>query len=99
MNNPEYVIEVAVYTVKEEFVSQMPAIREDFRKALNDFAGFLSLDSMSPMDENRTFADIAKWDTMESAQAVAKAFESGDERFLPLMETVEDMKFMGNFQP
>jgi len=99
MNNPEYVLEVAIFTVKEEFVAQMPALREGLREALKDFAGLLSLDTMSPMDEDRTFADIAKWDTMENAQAAAKAFESGDKRFLPLMEALEDLKFMGHFQP
>jgi len=99
MNNPEYILDVAVFTVKEEFVAQLPALREDLRKALKDFSGFLSLENLSPIGESRTFVDLAKWDTLESVKAVAQAFESGDERFLPLMEAVEELNFMGYFQP
>jgi len=99
MNNPEYVLDVAVFTVKEEYVAQLPAIREGLRQALKDFSGFLGLESLSPIGDSRTFVDLAKWDTMESVKVVAQAFESGDERFLPLMEAVEELNFMGYFQP
>lgn len=99
MNNPEYVLDVAVYTVKEEYVAQLPAIREGLRQALKDFSGFLGLENLSPIGDSRTFVDLAKWDTMENVKVVAQAFESGDERFLPLMEAVEELNFMGYFQP
>jgi len=99
MSNPDYVVDVAVYTVKEEFISQLPTIRADLRKELKGFSGFLSLESLSPIGDSRTFVDLAKWDTMESVKVVAQAFESGDERFLPLMEAVEELNFMGYFQP
>lgn len=99
MNKPDYVIDVAVYTVKEEFISQLPTIRADLRQALKGFSGFLGLESLSPIGDSRTFVDLAKWDTMESVKVVAQAFESGDERFLPLMEAVEELNFMGYFQP
>ncbi len=99
MNNPDYVVDVAVFTVKEEFVSQLPALRADLRKSLNEFNGFLSLENLSPIGESRTFVDLAKWDTLENVKAVAQAFENGDERFLPLMEAVEELNFMGYFQP
>ena len=99
MNKPDYVIDVAVYTVKEEFISQLPTLRADLRQALEGFSGFLGLESLSPIGDSRAFVDLAKWDTMESVKAVAQAFESGDERFVPLMEAVEEMNFMGYFQP
>ena len=99
MNNPEYVVDVAIYTVKEEFISQLPTIRADLRQALKGFSGFLGLESLSPIGDSRTFVDLAKWDTVESVKVVAQAFESGDERFLPLMEAVEELNFMGYFQP
>lgn len=99
MNNPDYVVDVAVYTVKEEFVSQLPTIRANLGQALKDFSGFLSIESLSPIEEGRTVVDLAKWDTMESVKAVADAFEKGDERFLPLMEAVEELNFMGYFKP
>ena len=99
MNKPDYVIDVAVYTVKEEFISQLPELREGLRQALKDFSGFLGLETLSPIGESRTFVDLAKWDTLESAKVVTQAFENGDERFLPLMEAVEELNFMGYFQP
>jgi heme-degrading monooxygenase HmoA len=94
-----YVLEVAVFTVKEEFITKMPAIRDGLREALKDFPGLIELETYSPIDDNRTFADIAKWDTLKNAVAAAKAFESGDKRFLPYMETIEELKFMGHFKP
>jgi heme-degrading monooxygenase HmoA len=99
MSNPEYVLDVAVFTVKEEYVAQLPALREGLRQSLKDFSGFLGLENLSPIGDSRTFVDIAKWDTLESVKVVAQAFESGDERFLPLMEAVEELNFMGYFQP
>jgi len=99
MSNEEYVLEVAIFTVKEEFVAKMPAIRDGVRAALKDFSGLIELDTFSPIDDNRMFADVAKWDTLENAMAAAKAFESGDERFQPYMETIEELKFMGHFKP
>ncbi len=99
MKNKEYVLEVAIFTVKEEFVEKMPEIRAGLRKALVDFSGLIELETFSPIENNRVFADIAKWDNLENAMAAAKAFESGDSRFLPYMEAIEDIKFMGHFKP
>ena len=99
MSNGQYVLEVAIFTVKEEFVGKMPAIRDGLRVALKDFPGLIELDTFSPTDDARTFADIAKWDTMENALAAAKAFESGDERFQPYMAAIKELKFMGHFKP
>lgn len=99
MNNPDYVVDVAVFTVKEEFVSQLPVLRADLGQTLKSFSGFLSLENLSPIGESRTFVDLAKWDTLENVKAVAQAFENGDERFKPLMEAVEELNFMGYFQP
>lgn len=94
-----YVLEVAVFVVKQEFVEQMPTLRSGLREALKSFKGLIELETFSPIGDNRTFADIAKWETLEDAEAAAKAFESGDKRFLPVMEAIEDVKFMGHFQP
>ncbi len=99
MSNKQYVLEVAIFTVKEEFVAKMPAIRNGLREALKGFPGLLELETFSPINNNRIFADVAKWDTLENAMAAAKAFESGDERFQPYMETIEELKFMGHFKP
>ncbi|MCF6209352.1 MAG: hypothetical protein L3K24_01460 [Gammaproteobacteria bacterium] len=99
MSNDEYVLEVAVFTVREEYVAKMPGIRDGLRAALKDFSGLIELDTFSPIDGGRIFADIAKWDTLENAMAAAKAFESGDERFQPYMEAIEELKFMGHFKP
>ncbi len=99
MSNGKYVLEVAVFTVKEEFIGKMPAIRDGLRVALRDFSGLIELDTFSPVGDDRVFADIAKWETLEDAMVAAKAFESGDERFQPYMEAIEELKFMGHFEP
>lgn len=98
MLNKQYILEVAIFTVKEECVEKMPAIRNGLRDALKDFPGLIELETFSPSDDGRMFADIAKWDTLENAIAAAKAFESGDERFQPYMATIEEVKFMGHFK-
>ncbi len=99
MSNSQYVLEVAIFTVKEDFVREMPAIREGLRLSLKDFPGLMSLETYLPTGNDRVFADIAKWDTMEHALAAAKAFESGDERFQPYMAAIEKLEFMGHFKP
>lgn len=99
MQSNQYVLEVAIFTVKKEFVEQMPVIRDGLREALKDFPGLITLDTFSPIGDDNAFADLVKWDTLENAQAAAKAFTSGDKRFLPYMEAIEDVKFMGHFTP
>ena len=99
MNQQSYILEVAIFTVKEQFVGNMPELRAGLREALKGFAGLLELKAYSPTQNDRVFADLAKWDSLESAQAAAKAFENGDERFLPYMEAIEDLKYMGHFAP
>ena len=73
MKTNEHVLEVAIFTVKQEFVEAMPEIRTGLRKALKGFAGLLELNTYSPIDSNRTFADMAKWDTLENALAAARS--------------------------
>ena len=97
MNNQ--VLEIAVFVVKEEYVDSMPHIRNGLRVALKDFEGLLQLDMYSPVGSDRVFADIAKWDSLENAIAAAKAFENGDERFLPYMQAIAEIRFFGHFKP
>ena len=98
MSNNNYVLEVVVFAVKEEFVEKIPDIRNGVREVLKSFSGLLELEMFSPIDESRSFSDIAKWDSLEEAMVVAKAFENGDKRFLPYMEAIEEVKFMGHFK-
>ena len=97
MNN--YILEVAVFVVKEEYVASIPQIRTGVREALRGFQGLLQLDTYSPVTDDRVFADIAKWDSLENAVAAAKAFESGDSRFLPYLNAIAELKFFGHFKP
>jgi hypothetical protein len=94
-----YVLEVAVFVVKEEYVERIPQLRKGLREALRDFKGLLDLDTYSPLGNDRVFADIAKWDSLENAVAAAKAFESGDERFLPFMKAIAEVRSFGHFKP
>ena len=99
MNQQSYILEVAIFTVKEQFVGNMPELRAGLSEALKSFVGLLELNAYGPAQDDRVFADLAKWDSLDSALAAAKAFENGDERFLPYMEAIEDLKYMGHFAP
>ena len=94
----DHVLEVAVFVVKEEYIKSIPQIRNGLRAALKDFKGLLQLDMYSPAEDDRVFADIAKWDCLENAIAAAKAFESGDERFLPYTNAIAEIRFFGHFR-
>ncbi|MBI3561548.1 MAG: hypothetical protein HY080_07530 [Gammaproteobacteria bacterium] len=94
----DYVLEVAVFSVKEEYIHRIPQIRNGLRKALKDFKGLLQVDSYSPVGDDRVFADIAKWESLENAIVASQAFESGDPRFLPYLEAIAEIKFFGHFK-
>lgn len=96
--NDSYVLEVALFTVKPEHVKHLPTLRAQLRETLKDFPGLISYEAYAPIGEN-TFADIAKWQSHEHAQAAAQAFAEGDPRFLPYMQAIESLSFMGHFVP
>jgi len=91
------IVEVAIFTVKEDSITSVAEIRTHVKKSLHSFKGFISINTLQPVNSSRIFADIALWETLEDAHAAAKAFEEGDERFLPYMHCIEDIKFMGHF--
>lgn len=97
MQQENHIIEIAIFTVKPEFINQMSDIRQGLRTVLKEFSGLISLETLQPVNSNRTYADVAKWQTLEDAQVAAKAFEEGDARFMPYMQTLEELKFMGHF--
>ena len=93
-----HVLEIAIFKVKPECVGEIHILRTGLRKALTEFPGLIEFCGYCPIDSGM-YADIAKWDTHENAVAAAKAFESGDQRFLPYMNSIEQLSFMGHFVP
>lgn len=93
-----HVLEVAIFKVKPEFKGKVVELRNGLRKALEDFPGLLEFQAYEPLGEG-CYADIAKWENHEHALAAARAFESGDPRFLPYMQAIESLTFMGHFTP
>ncbi|MNH44897.1 hypothetical protein D3C79_1071970 [compost metagenome] len=51
------------------------------------------------MSDDRVFADLAMWDSLENAQHVAKAFNDGDPRFSEYMHAIEQLTFMSHLAP
>ncbi len=94
-----HVLEVAIFTVKPGYQGDMPALRAGLREVLKGFAGLIEFYAYSPVHDGQTFADIAKWDSLDSATAVADAFAAGDPRFAPYMQAIDDLVFMGHFSP
>jgi hypothetical protein len=92
------VLEIAIFKVKAEEVANMPALRAGLREALKSFPGLIDYQAYRPIEAD-SFADIAWWENLECAQAAAKAFERGDVRFLPYMQAIEELSFMGHFRP
>jgi len=97
MQKNKVITEVAIFTVKPEFIAKIAKIRKGLREALKDFNGLISLETLMTADDSNVFADIAKWQTLADAKAAAFAFESGDKRFMPYMNAIEELKFMGHF--
>lgn len=99
MTQSNHVLELAIFTVKEGCETQMPELRVKLREALKAFDGLIEYSGYSPQPQGRVFVDLAKWDSLESAQKVAHAFESGDPRFASYAQAIETLTFMGHFYP
>lgn len=97
--NQTHVLEVAIFTVKADFRGNMATLRAGLRDALKHFDGLLELRTYDPVQDERVFADIAKWDNLAHAQAAANAFAAGDPRFAPYMQAIDSLVFMGHFSP
>ncbi len=99
MQPTPHVLEVALFTVKTAYLDQLPAIRAAVRAELAHFKGLISLECFTPINDSRVFADLARWESLEAAQVAADAFAAGDFRFLPYLDAIEEVQFMGHFQP
>lgn len=99
MPHPDHVLELAIFTVKPEYVAQMPELRDGLREALKSFPGLIAYRGYCPMNDQRTFVDIADWQTYEHAADVARAFNEGDPRFSAYMAAIESLSFMNHFVP
>lgn len=99
MHTDHHVLELAIFTVKPEWVAQMPKLRQELRDALKDFPGLIEYHAYCPLNNERTFVDLAKWQNLEYAEAVAQAFNNGDPRFSNYMSAIESLTFMSHFGP
>lgn len=99
MSAQDYIVEIVVFTVKQAFVARLAEIRRAVLQDLRSLEGLLELTPCAPVDNGPVFADVVKWDSLAHAQAAAQAFERGDPRFLPYIEAIEEVKFMGHFKP
>lgn len=98
MPNDSHILEVAIFTVKKEFLKDIKMIREQVYETIQQFPGLISIEAYYPVNDSETYVDIVKWDSLENAMAAAKLFESGDERVMPMMQAIEEVKFMGHFK-
>ena len=95
MSHP-HVLEIVIFKVKPEAIDKINALPTELQTVLQGFDGFIEFNGYSPINDT-TFADVVKWHNLESAQAVAQAFQQGDARFLPYMSSIESLIFMGHF--
>ncbi|MBC2659902.1 hypothetical protein H7A76_31120 [Pseudomonas sp. MSSRFD41] len=99
MLNSFHVLELAIFKVRETCIAQVPALRSGLCETLKAFPGLIEYHGYCPMGDDRTFVDLALWDSLENAQRVAKAFNEGDPRFSEYMHAIEDLTFMSHFVP
>jgi len=99
MHPASSVLELAVFTVKPHARADMPMLREQLRAAIAQFPGLIDYQPFSPMDGDDRFVDIARWQDLASAQAVAQAFAGGDARFAPYMAAINELQLMQHFLP
>ncbi|MFP6847720.1 MAG: hypothetical protein VCA57_03380 [Pseudomonas sp.] len=95
----DHVLEVAIFTVKDGFQGDIPALRAGLRETLKSFPGLLEFCGYSPLNADKHFADLAKWDCLANAEAVARAFAEGDPRFAAYIDAIDSLVFMGHFSP
>jgi hypothetical protein len=77
----------------------VPTLRAGLRETLKSFPGLIEYRAYCPMGDDRIFADLAMWDSLENAQKVAKAFNDGDPRFSGYMHAIENLTFMSHLVP
>ena len=99
MSRSSHVLELAIFKVKQECVSQVPVLRAGLRETLKAFPGLIEYRAYCPMNDDRIFADLAMWDSLENAQKVARAFNDGDPRFSEYMHAIENLTFMSYLVP
>lgn len=99
MQRSSHVLELAIFKVKQECVAQLPVLRAGLRETLTTFAGLIEYRAYCPMGDDRVFADLAMWDSLENALKVAKAFNDGDPRFSEYMYAIESLTFMSHLAP
>ena len=63
------VIEVAVYTVKEELLHSFFEQQQTVHTVISGFKGFRSIRSLRSLESPNTFVDYCEWDTPEDAAA------------------------------
>ena len=98
MGEDAHIVEIAIFTIKEGYLDKIADIRKEVSASLQGFPGLLEIIPLTPADDSNRFADIATWETLESALSAASAFENGDERFIPYIEAIESVEFMGHFR-
>ncbi|MDR3434307.1 MAG: hypothetical protein P4L95_20810 [Rouxiella aceris] len=91
-----HVLELAIFKIKPEFKGDISRLRIGLRQALKDFPGLIEFQAYEPLGDG-CYADVAKWENYECALAAANAFEAGDQRFLPYLQAIETLTFMGHF--
>lgn len=99
MSQSTPVLELAIFTVKPEYVERMPELRAGLRQALKSFPGLIAYRGFCPLDEGRTFVDLAEWQTHDHAAEVARAFSEGDACFADYAAAIENLSFMSHFLP
>ncbi|MEM7548247.1 MAG: GyrI-like domain-containing protein [Bacteroidota bacterium] len=90
------VLEVVLYKIKTESVENFENIKTSVRKLISEYPGFVSWKSLSSVKEDRLVLDLVEWKSLDYATNAATKVEN-DVRFIPFMNTTEEIRFMDHF--
>lgn len=94
----ESIIEVAVYSVKKEYIAGYPETTKQTRNLLEGIKGFRSIRTMASTEKPGVYIDQCEWDTLEDATAAAEAVQKMPE-FKPIFAMMDSVIYFDHLKP
>lgn len=82
------VIEISVYTVKQEYLEEFSRIRAKILDVLKTFKGFRSITTRRSIEQPNTFSEIIEWECKEDCDLARMQAENMPE-LQPFMNAIE----------
>ena len=94
--NQEKVVEVVIYKIKEEQVSNSKLYIDKVNEIAKNFDGFISRTVHQSTEDSTILMDYVLWENLEDAQGAMKKMESLPE-MQTFMSSIEEVKSFNHF--